>query len=206
MDPELKNWQSSLSAQQLSAHTAKPHTDFSKAFGDTKYMENGYNGFTTLHRGTIDKPLDPDPDGREYSMPELTRQLGQHWTTDKNVANTFATNSGQEGDARKGRVFTGLVHNKDIWDPQEEGAEDHFSQYGIWHPNDGHEDEYEEDGFGEAEETVKPGSPVVLKKIDTYKTDMPLFDRSDPRFGRKPSYDKKSVNLKSGTIGRVNFF
>lgn len=197
MDPELQNWQSSLSAQQLSKHTATPATGFSKAFGDTKYLD-GSGKFTRVYRGTFDKPLEEDPDGREYQKPESTMYMGQHWTANSAVARTFAINSNFEGDSKKGRVFSGLAHTSDIWDPYEKGAEDHFNQYAIWHPNDSY-DEDDEDGFNESEQTIKPDSPVVLNKITTYNA-------TGNFQGRQPLYTKADQKMKPGTVGKVGNF
>jgi hypothetical protein len=207
VDPELQNWQSSLSAKQLGAHTTKPATEFSKAFGDTKYMENGNSGFTRVYRGTLDKPWDPSPDGREYRMPELTRQLGQHWTSTKHVADTFARHSGNEGYAGQGRVFTGLVHNKDIFYHNDPGSLEHFDQYAIWHPASEWAGEEDEGENPENEITIRSGSPVVLNKIDTHTATTPSPDPND-RFSSqvRPKYAEKSVKLKPGTIGKVGKF
>ena len=192
-----EDWQSSLSAQQLAGHIDKPATEFSKAFGDTKYMEPGSGTFTRVHRGTFDKPLEEDPYGREYQKPESTMYMGQHWTANPSVARTFAINSNFEGDAKKGRVFSGLAHTSDIWDPYEKGAEEHFNQYAIGHPNDDYDQD--EDPYNESELTLKSGSPVALDKVSTYNA-TGKFE------GRMPMYTKAEQKMKPGTVGKVGNF
>ena len=198
MDPELQNWQSSLSAQQLSEHTAKPHTDFSKAFGDTKYMGND-GQFKQVHRGTRDEYLEDEDVEMNPDNPESIKYLGQHWTDDSSVARNFATRDDYTwSPAKTGRVFSGLAHSTDIWDPEEEGAEDHFGQYAIWHPND--DDDYNDDGFGEQEKTIKSDRPVVIKNIRTYKA------THRPGGRRSPDYSSTDEEMKPGTVGRTGSF
>jgi hypothetical protein len=155
--------------------------------------------FQEVHRGTIDEYLEDEHKEMAFSKPESIKSLGQHWTDNSYTARNFANKDHYTwAPAKTGRVISGLAHSTDIWDPEEEGAEDHFGQYAIWHPN--YDDDYNDDGFGEREKTIKSGRPVIIKNIRTYKA-------TDRHGGRKdPDYSSTDEEMKPGTVGRIGGF
>jgi len=184
MDPELQKWQSSLSAQQLGNHTDKPATEFSTAFGDTKYHENG-GGFELLHRGLSgDKPFPDEVTKKSSEFKTLGKPVvGRHWTDDPDSSRRFASGIVQDDDgymesqeAEHGRVLNGLVHKKDIWSYDEPGSLEAHKEVAAYHPEDD-DTHYLE---GENEALLKKGAPVFVKTVEDIKRNPAIPRLQDP--------------------------
>jgi hypothetical protein len=192
IDPQLRTWQNSLSAQQLGSHIDKPATEFSTAFSDPKYQKNG-GGFKKLYRGlSSDRPFPDEVTKKSSEFETLGKPVvGRHWTDDLDSARKFATGiasnelDGYIGaeESKHGRTLTGLVHTTDIWDHDEPGSLQAHKEADAYHPEND-DTHYLE---GENERLLKKNAPVYVKEAWDIKRDKNAPYLQDPEEMDDPS-------------------
>lgn len=136
----------------------------------------------------------PEDSNQPWHPEDEKKSVGQHWTDSEDVATGFA----QVGDhsynpSETGRVYTGLVHDKDVWKHDEPGAAEHFKNYFIPNESDG------EDPFDEKEKTVKFGSPIAVTDI----TDLSVKPDAPVHGGFKFQFDSKKTKLTPPEVYRA---
>jgi hypothetical protein len=137
IDPQLRTWQNSLSAQQLGKHIDKPATPFSKAFGDVKYMD-GSGKFYRVYRGLTGDNKFSD---KLVDRKDANKGIGRSWTWNKDVARRFATGTTVSedfevgGGNEHGRILHGLIHKNDLWGVDDPGSVRAHDRVGSWHPD-----------------------------------------------------------------------
>jgi hypothetical protein len=154
--------------------------------------QSGVPGFQEIHRGVqleYKMPNKWDTSEPFYVPKDDKADVGQHWTYSKHIASGFSER-GETGDypqSKRGRVYTGLVHDKDIWDYDEPGALEHFNKNSIYHPDS------DESGwdYGEQEATVKKGSPILMTNINEFDVDKDSGLRSEKKFDKPEIYRVK---------------
>lgn len=158
--------------QQLLAGAAKVGRDSNdpekNPWSAPKY-QTGVPTFHPVYRATIRSLLsntnlgDSEQENKQ-TLGEGINELGQHWTSDPEVAEKYAKYSPYwERYAKESSVYEGLVHDSDTWHHDDPKSIEHFDHYGIYHPKS----DINDADFGEKEITIKSDSPVkILNRTD----------------------------------------
>lgn len=141
---------------------ARDSNDESKnPWAGVRYGNSNALDFEKVYRGV-------STDGEEKNANRSN--IGIHWSLTPEIAAEFATKTNPynlgEPAGQKGKVFSGLVHQKDIWDYDEPGALEHFDRHEIYHPES--EEMNDEYAAMEDEATIKNSSPIKITSVATY--------------------------------------